>query len=113
MRGLIAAVLLLAAVAAGAGSVGAARAETPAPVGDAKPAVGGWSATPDPARDEESRNAVLRSMYITIGAMSGYMFTVMPVTTAAVTAAVAGGIASYWAYEYMLVPSARTDAPAQ
>lgn len=68
------------------------------------------SATPEQqAKSEE----VMRTMYITMGAMAGYLFAVAPVTTAAITAAVASGAASMWAYDYLLSPTATNGGLAQ
>lgn len=63
---------------------------------------------PAAAPDDE----VVRSMYIMTGAMAGYMFAVMPVTMTAVTAAVASGAFSMWAYDYMLGPAAKASQAA-
>lgn len=104
MRGLVMAGLLLVAVAM---APLAARAEgaTPATAAagtDQAPAQGeGWfGASAGPSADE-----TMRTMYISMGAMAGYMFAVMPLTTAAVTAAVASGVASMWAYDYLVAPN--------
>lgn len=66
------------------------------------------AAVPAAAPDDE----VVRSMYIMTGAMAGYMFAVMPVTMTAVTAAVASGAFSMWAYDYMLGPAAKASQAA-
>ena len=47
------------------------------------------------------------------GAMAGYMFAVMPVTMSAVTAALASGAASMYAYDYILGPAAKADPTAR
>lgn len=44
----------------------------------------------------------MRTMYVAMGAMTGYMFAVMPVTTTAISVAVASGVATMWAYDYMV-----------
>lgn len=106
--GLVTAVLLSAAVAAGPS---ASWAETPS--AGARPAVGSWygtSAGSAPAAAPSHTDEVVRTMYVTMGAMAGYMFAVMPMTTAAVTAAVASGAASMWAYDYLLNPANGTAA---
>ena len=112
MRALMTAVLLLTAVAL-VPRVASAEASTPA----APPAAstGGWFgvSAEAPSAHETSGDDVMRTMYVTMGAMTGYMFAVMPVTTTAVTAAVASGLVSMWAYDYMLAPAAPHNPPAQ
>ena len=77
--------------------------------GAAQPATAGRSVpAPEAAPDDE----IVRTMYIMTGAMAGYMFAVMPVTMTAITAAVASGAASMWAYDYMLGPAAKASQAA-
>lgn len=106
MRGLMTALLLLVLIAMVPPAASAQTATTSAPVAGAQePAAGSnWFGTPASGTED-----VMRSMYVSMGAMAGYMFAVMPLTTAAVTAAVASGLASMWAYDYLLAPS---SAPA-
>ena len=66
-------------------------------------------AAPEAAPDDE----IVRTMYIMTGAMAGYMFAVMPVTMSAVTAALASGAASMYAYDYILGPAAKADPTAR
>lgn len=108
MRALMAAVLLLTAVAL---VPRGASAEASAPAA----ASGGWFgvSTEAPSAHQTTGDDVMRSMYVAMGAMTGYMFAVMPVTTTAVTAAVASGLVSMWAYDYMLAPAPLHGAPAQ
>lgn len=42
----------------------------------------------------------MRSMYISMGAMGGYMVYVMPITVGAIAAAVGAGVVTAWAYDY-------------
>jgi hypothetical protein len=112
MRALMTAVLLLTAVAL---VPRVASAEAAAPVAPPTASSGSWfgvSAEAAPAH-QTSGDDVMRTMYVTMGAMTGYMFAVMPVTTTAVTAAVASGLVSMWAYDYMLAPAPSHGAPAQ
>ena len=111
MRGLITALLLLAAVALAPATGSAQAAQTSAAPGTgAAPApTEGWLGGSAGASTAEADD-VMRTMYVSMGAMAGYMFAVMPVTTAAVTAAVASGVASMWAYDYLLAPG---GAPAK
>lgn len=46
----------------------------------------------------------MRNMYIAMGAMTGFMFAAMPVTTTAVSAAVGAGIATMWLYDAYVTP---------
>lgn len=50
-------------------------------------------------------DTVIRTMYVTMGAMTGYMFAVMPVTMSAITAAAASGAAAMWVYDTMYAPA--------
>ena len=102
------AMLLMMGLALAALSGEPARAQSSSGTGAARPALGGAAATaPDDAGSEE----IIRTMYVTMGAMAGYMFAVMPVTMTAVTAAVASGAASMWAYDYVLGPAAKAGQP--
>ncbi len=110
MRALMTAVLLLTAVAL---VPRVASAEASAPAAPPAASTGGWfgvSAEAAPAH-QTGGDDIMRTMYVTMGAMTGYMFAVMPVTTTAVTAAVASGLVSMWAYDYMLAPAAPHNPP--
>lgn len=56
-------------------------------------------------RGGETDGTAMRTMYIAMGAMTGFMFATMPVTTAAVTTAAATGIVTMWAYDYFAYPA--------
>lgn len=99
--------LLTIAIATATLAAAPASAQT-APVAAVPPAAAPAAAVPAAAPDDE----VVRSMYIMTGAMAGYMFAVMPVTMSAVTAAVASGAFSMWAYDYMLGPAAKANQAA-
>jgi hypothetical protein len=49
-------------------------------------------------------DGAMRNMYIAMGAMTGYMFAAMPLTTATVTVAVGAGVATMWLYDVYLAP---------
>jgi len=53
----------------------------------------------------------MRAMYVAMGAMTGYMVAVMPVTTTAVAAAAGAGIATMWVYDWYLAPPPEGAAP--
>ncbi len=101
------AMLLMIGVAVAAFSARPAWAQTVS--GAARPAAGVSAAAPEAAPDDE----IVRTMYIMTGAMAGYMFAVMPVTMSAVTAALASGAASMYAYDYILGPAAKADPTAR
>lgn len=51
-----------------------------------------------------SGDTSMRNMYIAMGAMTGFMFAAMPVTTTAVSVAVGAGVATMWLYDFYLSP---------
>ncbi|MCR9176286.1 MAG: hypothetical protein NXI19_09840 [Alphaproteobacteria bacterium] len=51
-----------------------------------------------------AEDTAMRNMYIAMGAMTGFMFAAMPVTTTAVSAAVGAGVATMWLYDVYMTP---------
>jgi hypothetical protein len=110
MRGTVAVMLLGAGVALTLASGLPASAQTASPT-PAQPAQvdlhsaqsHGSQLKAVPAADDTP----MRTMYVTMGAMTGYMFAVMPVTMTAITAAAASGVASMWAYDYLIAPNGK------
>ena len=100
MRGIVAttilgvgvALVLLSGQPASAQTVGATQGQqTPVDLHSGPPHGSQLKAAPS------AEDSAMRTMYVTMGAMTGYMFAVMPVTMTAVTAAAASGVASMWA----------------
>lgn len=77
------------------------------------PTPGSWYGATAKTDAHDPQDDMMRTMYVSMGAMAGYMFAVMPVTTAAITAAVASGAASWWAYDYLIAPAGAPVAPAR
>lgn len=104
MRSVVVAVTLLAALGAASGRP--AWAQGAGDVAQAQHAPGGVrGGDPHAAQPAAEGDSAMRTMYVSMGAMTGYMFAVMPVTMTAVTAAVASGVVTMWAYDYLIVPN--------